>query len=165
MCRNDIPSSCICPRRRLGVPKPRRRGSMEQRKEASVMRVRMGKHTNACGCGAKRAKGSWQSRSVCRGQSAVSAMQTSPCADPLPGGSTDTRGATPPQPNPAVVSTARVVGVSLVSFASVQTRKLIHYATPPLRITNASLVCDSDLENGAAGSDTLCGERTKRPIS
>ena len=98
---------------------------------ASLVRAAM-EIMYAHGCGAERTKGSWQSRSVCRGQSAVSAMQTSPRIDPLPGGSTDTRGATPPQPIPAVVSTARSAGAS---------------------------------SDAATGSDTLCGERTKRPIS
>ena len=122
---------------------------------ASLVRTAM-EIMNAHGCGANRTKGFWQSRSVCYGHAdsmktrsalssvkrtgtraglsliAVSAMQTSPCTDPLPGGSTDTRGATPPQPKPADVSTARSTGAS---------------------------------SDAAAGRDTLCGERTKRPIS
>lgn len=121
---------------------------------ASLVRTAM-EIMNAHGCGANRTKGFWQSRSVCHGHAdtmkthsalisakrtwictglsliAVSAMQTSLRTDPLPGGSTDTRGATPPQPKPADVSTARSTGAS---------------------------------SDAAAGRDTLCGERTKRPI-
>jgi len=123
---------------------------------ASLVRTAEEKNLTAHGCGAKSTKGSWQSRSVCHGHAdsmkaqsaltgakrtwicaglsliAVSVMQTFPRTDPLPGGSTDTRGATPPRPIPAVVSTARSAGAS---------------------------------SDAAAGSDTLCGERTKRPIS
>lgn len=95
---------------------------------ASLVRAAM-EIMSAYGCGAKRTKGLWQSRSVCHGHadsleahrvclaarvwdrtglslSVVSVMQTFPSTDPLPSGSPDTRGSLTPQPHPTVVSTA-----------------------------------------------------------
>ena len=89
-------------------------------------------------CGAKRTEGGWLSRSMSHGQNVVPAAWGLFSADPLPDGSTDTRGGRRstalPQPNPAAVSTARLAGAG-VNRCSRST---------------------------ATGLRTLCGDRAKR---
>jgi hypothetical protein len=96
--------------------------------------------------GVKRPGSPASSRFLCRcGQSASPAAQEYP-AHPIRD-RTDQRTHAPISQSDRRSRVQRscppLVGASFASFASAQARKLIRCAAPPLRITNASLVCDS----------------------